>query len=365
MNNELTQDEQLMRDKIYSMSDEEFQNALYKMEVESEKKYNQQPEEDIEQTINEEDNEPLDNSVSDDEPNAEPEPIKDNEEKKEVLEQEQSQTTSNEDSDDNSKTKTQQTYKVKANGSELELTIDELIQLAPKALNYTAKLQKLAPYRRAISALEEKGITEEELNQLIEIREGNSIAIRNLLDKNNIPTSSITGVEETESKEYKPQEYGEAESDIEWKELISNLQRNPHYETMRLYVNDLDDQSKELLRQNPQAFENLLSDIEAGVFNESVSLAQKKKLMENGSKQPDILYYISSAQALWDKKRAELEKQVKNKSKSVPQPKGNKSNAKLSGDKALASKQKKVAEMMNDIDDEDYQNWLQNVLSSR
>ena len=183
-----------------------------------------------------------------------------------------------------------QSYRIRANGVDFELSLDDLINLAPKALDYTKKLQKIAPYRRAISALEEEGITEEELNQLIEIRKGNSVAIKNLLDKHNISTSSVTGVDENTSKEYKPQNYGKSEEELAFNETIQGLMQNPHYEKMRTYVNSLDDTSRQMLMQNPQAYENLIRDIESNVFDESIKLAKKRKLMEVGSSQPDILY---------------------------------------------------------------------------
>lgn len=255
-----------------------------------------------------------------------------------------------------------QSYRIRANGVDFELSLDDLINLAPKALDYTKKLQKIAPYRRAISALEEEGITEEELNQLIEIRKGNSVAIKNLLDKHNISTSSVTGVDENTSKEYKPQNYGKSEEELAFNETIQGLMQNPHYEKMRTYVNSLDDTSRQMLMQNPQAYENLIRDIESNVFDESIKLAKKRKLMEVGSSQPDILYYIESAQSLWDRKRAELLKQNEPKKQTIPNQGASKKNAKLSGDKSSSINNKKVVEMISDIDEEEYQAFLERAM---
>lgn len=354
--------ENLTHDDVYNMSDEDFQKVISQMNTQTSGSRT------------------LDNSVSDNnEGSTEPQQTSEPEPNTTTSSNEgDSQTTPTEpaqqddlnpidtgtkgDSDDN-QTGEQKVYTIKADGKEINLTLDELMLLAPKALNYTNKLQKIAPYRRALSALEENKITEDELNQLIEIRNGNSIAIKNLLDKMKIPTSEIVNVEDDASKDYKPQIYGKDDSELEWQEMVTQLQTNPNYETMRVYANSLDAESQNLIRQNPQALENFLRDIEAGVFEESCALAQKNKLMETGQKQPDIMYYIQAVQSLWDKKRAELEKQTKPKSpQEIKKSEGNsKAAARLSGDKSSAPKQQKVVQMISDIDEEDYQEFLRQV----
>lgn len=353
----------LSQDDVYSMSEEDFQKVISQMNTQTS----------IENKI-------LDNSVSNEDKNNnsiqtssnEPESNKNSTSNEEILQENSNESQTNNDLLDKDSTKEDfveneskedKYYTIKADGQEINLTLDELISLAPKALNYTHKLQKIAPFRRAINALEENKISEEELNQLIEIRNGNSIAIKNLLDMKKIPTSEITSVDEDTSKNYKPKEYGQSESELEWQEMVITLQTNPNYETMRTYVNSLDAESQELIKQNPQALENFLRDIEAGVFKESCALAQKNKLMETGQKQPEIMYYISAVQSLWDKKQAELRKQVEPKVQEAKKPidSNSKANARLSGDKSTSSKPQKVIQMLTDIDDEEYQAFLQNA----
>lgn len=357
--------EEELKEQVYSMSNEDFAQKIAAMNTVSDSS--------------------LDNSVSTQ--SVEPEPKTDDKNVDDTTQNNSNESNADDDDgviDDNnpfgeSKSKDEptddsktteptepkdepQSYKIRANGVDFELSLEDLINLAPKALDYTKKLQKIAPYRRAISALEEEGITEEELNQLIEIRKGNSVAIKNLLDKHNISTSSVTGVDENTSKEYKPQSYGKSEEELTFNETIQGLMQNPHYEKMRTYVNSLDNTSRQMLMQNPQAYENLIRDIESNVFDESIKLAKKRKLMEVGSSQPDILYYIESAQSLWDKKRAELLKQNEPKKQTIPNQEASKKNAKLSGDKSSSINNKKVVEMISDIDEEEYQAFLNRAM---
>ena len=117
-----------------------------------------------------------------------------------------------------------------------------------------------------------------------------------------------------------------------------------------------------VVKNAPKAYENLIRDIESNVFDESIKLAKKRKLMEVGSSQPDILYYIESAQSLWDKKRAELLKQNEPKKQTIPNQEASKKNAKLSGDKSSSINNKKVVEMISDIDEEEYQAFLNRAM---
>ena len=62
--------------------------------------------------------------------------------------------------------------KYTADGKEYEFTEDEIFDqfgtVFGKAMNYTQKMQKIAPYRKMISAMEEEGITESQFNTAID-----------------------------------------------------------------------------------------------------------------------------------------------------------------------------------------------------
>ena len=66
--------------------------------------------------------------------------------------------------------------KFKADGKEFEFTEKEMLDqfegVFAKAINFTQKTQKIAPYRKMISALEEEGINADQLNMAIDALKG-------------------------------------------------------------------------------------------------------------------------------------------------------------------------------------------------
>ena len=75
------------------------------------------------------------------------------------------------------------THRVKADGDEFEFTDEELIALAPKAMNYTKKMQEIAPYRKRISAMKDNNITEDDFNLMMDVFKGNKDAISIILKR--------------------------------------------------------------------------------------------------------------------------------------------------------------------------------------
>jgi len=180
-------------------------------------------------------------------------------------------------------------YKVKANGAELELTQEELIKLAPKALDYTKKMQEIAPWRKTISALQENGLGEADVNLMISAIKGDKEAIAEVLRRNEVDTMDID-VDET--AKYRAPEYGKSEVELAIDEVVSTIRHEPEYAmTSEIVGSQWDAKSQQELAKAPDLIAELHKDVKSGVYGQVSPIAMKMKALDGGRKS-DMEYYI-------------------------------------------------------------------------
>ena len=301
--------------------------------------------------VEENNDEPLDNSVNEDDTTDEP--VVENADSETLPEPNEEDEEVNEEVDEPSV----ETFTIKANGEEFELTLDELKNLASKGINYTTKLQKVSPYRKLISALEEQGITDKDINQFIDMSKGNKAALVNFLNSKNISMKDVEDTDEEEVSNYQPTSYG-VES-TPFTEKVESLQDRPNYNRLANFVNGLDKVSQQEVINNPDVLDILLADIDRGYFDELYKDANKRKLVDINQNTPFLAYYIQAANSHYDKlsKKASETKIVTSKSVKA----GNRDKARITGGKKSSAKSPKVVEMIEDIDEEDYRNFMKNL----
>ena len=237
----------------------------------------------------------------------------------------------------------EQTYKIKANGQELELSIEELKQLASKGIDYTKKTQQLSKHKSNIKAIEDNNITLEDLYHLSDMLKGDKGAIKKFLERVNFDQDDMYS---DESNSYKPNVVQVTELD----EIISDLKENYNNEYMQLekLIPTLDDSSKNRIANDPNILRLLATEISTGEFDKVMPYVRKDQLL-NGSNFLDS--YVKNAKALIS------QKQNNPNSKSTQ---ANKNKVKLSGsngtNKQLNRKEIKSAYDIDD-DDEAYKAW--------
>lgn len=204
----------------------------------------------------------------------------------------------------------QQIYEVKAYGQKYNFTVDELKELAPKALHYIKKLQKIAPYRRTISAMEQNGVTEDDINQFIEMKKGNKSAINNFLSKNKIDAYELSLLDTQESEKYQPLQYGTDNTKL--METLDEIREHPRSGELEYYLKSLDKESIKRIGDNPEVLETLMSNIENGYFD-IISPEANKRAFLDGNKKPMIEYYADVANEYYayldSKDKAQINKQ--------------------------------------------------------
>ncbi len=282
------------------------------------------------------------------------------------VEKEDTDTKEEDISDDQSDDKVEVTksetkedsYKVKANGQEYDFSLEELQQLAPKAMDYTKKMQEIAPWRKSISALKDNGMSETDVNLMIDAMKGDKSAIAEVLKKTSVDALDI----DTDSKEeYQPKQYGKDESLSAIEDIVSNISRDAEYATTeRVIDGEWDNASRTTMAENPEMISGLHDDVKSGVYSKVAPMAAKMKALSDGSKS-DLEYYMEAGKQFYAKAEntAQVEvPKVDTKQKDIKEM-SNKRKA-ATPTKSNAGK-RDVINYLDDENDEDYDKWYKDL----
>lgn len=244
------------------------------------------------------------------------------------------------------------TYRVKANGQEYDFTLEELQKLAPKALDYTKKMQNIAPYRKTITAMEENGISQADLNLLIDIKKGNKEAIGSLLKQMNIDPLDVN----TEEVNYAPNDYGIDDSTYKLNQVFTELESDETFETTKNVMKVLDNDSKKLLTENPDLIYDLNDDIKSGIFHKIKPMADKLGALD-GYKNSYLTYYFHAGTEFLKQEEALKKSKIEQDRLKQQEVTRAKQNAGIPSNKPKNSLNN-VIQYAHEISDEDYQAWL-------
>lgn len=182
-------------------------------------------------------------------------------------------------------------HKVKANGMDFEFTTDELIKLAPKAMDYTKKMQEIAPWRKTISAMKEQGIGEQDVNLMIDVLKGDKNAIAEVLKRTGVDALEL----DTDGKDaYLPNQYGKDEVLQEIEAIVAEISTDPEYVRTEAVVDkQWDSRSRQAMAQNPSMIRGLHADIKSGTYDKVAPMALKLKSLDHGTLS-DLEYYMEA-----------------------------------------------------------------------
>ncbi len=342
-------------DALYDLSDEELEAEVRKLKETSADDEEKEDEVDDSSTpqenLDEEDN--LDEEIEEEtESKEEDEEPLDEEDVDEQLEQ----PSKAEDSKDNN------TYEIKANGKVYNMTIEELKRLSSMGMDYTRKTQELAPYRKTISAMRDNGLSDEDINLLIDIKKGkNKQAIKKLLTDTGIDLMELDDFDdETSNQAYTPTDYGKKYEQSGVDTVVSRLSSDPVFQQTAEIVSTFDDTSKQFIMSNPDAIEGLHIDVKEGVFAKVMPEAEKIGALD-GYKRPMLEYYIQAGQEFFYKQQALEAQESEKKAKEEQMRKTRKKGASLPSSR---QDRKKTITSYDDISDEEYLEWYKNKVAN-
>jgi hypothetical protein len=269
------------------------------------------------------------------------------------------------------KTVTSKVRKYSADGKEYEFTEDEIFDqfgtVFGKAMNYTQKMQKIAPYRKMISAMEEEGITESQFNTAIDALKGNKDAIQSLMKTHNIDPLDIDG--ESEGESYSPTQYGKSEYQQRIEEVTGKISSDPEYvTTVDVIQNKWDSASRSEFSKNPDMISGLHNDIKSGLYDKVMPVAAKMKVLDGNSKS-DIEYYMLAGQEVSSKENSSKSSvdDANNKTQEMVDKSGQAS-SEAQRKRAAASTRtradkKGVTDYLEDDNDEHFDDWYKKLMS--
>lgn len=261
--------------------------------------------------------------------------------------------------------------KYTADGKEYEFTEDEIFNqfgtVFGKAMNYTQKMQKIAPYRKMISAMEEEGITEDQFNVAIDALKGNKDAIQNLMKNHNIDPLDIDGDAETDS--YNPTQYGKSEYQQRIEEITNQISSDPEYKTtVDVIQNRWDQTSRGAFAKNPEMISGLHNDIKSGLYDKVLPVAAKMKVLDGNSKS-DIEYYmlageqVSNAEASAKDSVDSANKQTQEMVDKSGQASSEAQRKRAAASTRTRADKKGVTDYLEDDNDENFDEWYKNLMS--
>jgi len=275
-------------DEIMSMTDEEADKALRELGTDDEEEEAQVDDNsDEEETIDEEESEVDDDDDDEEEENNSEEQLDESEE--EDNPDEDPEETDDVDSAEESKDDAFDFSKIPddvmlpeeiaVNGVKVKATLKELKEGFKKGMNYTQKMQELAPHRKSIEAMTENGITQDDINLLIEARKGNKEAIAKLVADSELDALEL---EPEKAKDYKPNNYiGETEDFAmeEVKTMINSDTEN--YDRVKEVINTIPDDLYEVVSTDPNLLNALYTDVKNGTYDKVMPEVIKQRTLGN------------------------------------------------------------------------------------
>lgn len=296
---------------IENLSDEEFdkymndaiaEGGIVEEEVEVEGTETEVEEDEVDTAEQpEDDNESED---SDDNNDVDEEQVEETEEDSET--EESAQDTVDEQPTEEEPKPTEDTHKVptfrlKADGTEFELTENELKQLASKGMNYTKKMQDIKEYREHVSAIKEAALSKDDINLMIDVLKGDKDALATVMKRTGVDALDV----DVENSKYVPKNYGRNEVELEIEEVVETISRDPEYVTTKHIISsNWDKQSQMEFVKDPIKIAKLHEDVKNGIFDQVVPMMLKKKALD-GARKSDIEYYIEAGTDYYQNKARE------------------------------------------------------------
>lgn len=193
------------------------------------------------------------------------------------------------------------TFRLKADGTEFDLTEDELKQLASKGMNYTKKMQDIKEYREHVSAIKEAALSKDDINLMIDVLKGDKDALATVMKRTGVDALDV----DVENSKYVPKNYGRNEVELDIEEVVETISRDPEYVTTKHIISsNWDKQSQMEFVKDPIKIKKLHEDVKNGTFDQVVPMMLKKKALD-GARKSDIEYYIEAGTDYYQNKARE------------------------------------------------------------
>ena len=247
---------------------------------------------------------------------------------------------------------------IKINGEEIPIeNINELYALGSKGGHFTQSMQEIAPYRRTISAMKENGVSEEQVNMLIEAKSGNKDAAAALMQQFGIDPIEV---DSEPADGYAPKQYGQNEQQMAIADIQKQIGSDPEFTmTQNVIDQEWDPASRTAMAQDPTKILGLHEDIKTGVYQQVAPQAKKLAVMD-GFKRSNLDYYMEAGARYYAVQDAENQRVAQGQ--QAPQHTNSKQKQAAGAPRGNSSKKPDVVDYLNMSDDE-YDKMYDNIMS--
>jgi hypothetical protein len=261
--------------------------------------------------------------------------------------------------------------KFKANGQDFEFSdaeiMDQFEGVFGKAMDYTQKMQKMAPYRKMISALEEESISQDQFDLALDVLKGDKSAIKKLANDRDIDLSDLSFDDEVEP--YQSKSYGKSDLELEISEIENTISSDPEYSTtVDVIDRQWDAGSRQTIAANPGIITGLHHDVKSGVYAKVAPEAAKLQMLDGNSKSSLDYYLLAGAEYQRSVEAGENQDKVDNLNKGAQEAatKFGKESSEAQGKRAASptasiAGKKGVVDYLKDDDDEGFNAWYKKV----
>ena len=173
--------------------------------------------------------------------------------------------------------------------------IEELYTMASAGGRVTQKFQELAEHRRTISAMQEAGLTADDINLLIEAQKGNKDAIASIVKKSGVDPMDI---DEEDGEGYVAPQYGKSDTEQAILDIQTEISRDPEYDRTANIIDEVwDSESRNQIIEDPNIIRGLHNDVKSGLYDR-VAPEAKKLSIADGMRRPQIEYYLQAGQLI-------------------------------------------------------------------
>lgn len=271
-------------------------------------------------------------------------------------------STSEDESEDTSEPdeEHQKFQPLRADGKEYPIeSLDELYHMAAKSIGADNRFRESAAGRKIQKTMEKNGLSEDDINMLVELKSGNKEAIMSLLKKADIDPLDIDA--DAFNDDYKPKDHTTGDFELALDDVVTRIKTKPRYEeSVSVIMDKWDEGSKNAFYENPKILELLNIDMQTdengfSMYDKVIPVMEKMKVLDGGSGKTDLEFYIEAGAKVIDAlKRSEeatrtkQEKEKEKNSNKQAEIKKKKKAAAPSGGRSSGGTQKKVEDMTDE-----------------
>lgn len=174
--------------------------------------------------------------------------------------------------------------------------IEDARRLMQMGVDYSNKMRQMKPHLRILRTLEKAKLTDpEQVNFLIDLKEGNPDAIKKLLKEGSIDPMEL---DLEGSEPYKPTDHMIGDTELNLTEAFDSISESPKYQDTLKALDHMDTVSKQQLQDNPGVIPVINSHIEAGIFEKVWGKVEMERMLGRLSGLSDLDAYYKVGEAM-------------------------------------------------------------------